>query len=762
MNALSTLFYRIPRLTAIAVLIILAAGLGALFSLGRQEDPTLVERYGYVLTLFPGADAERVEALVTEPLEAALQELTEIDELISFSRGNLSQVTISMRDDLSVSRVDEAWTLVRQQVALAEARMPPGIVPPRVERQYVGANTLLVSVGWDGEGAPPMTLMNRLALDLEDMFQNYPGTEETELYGPVSEEIRVVVDPDKLAAAGLSVRDAAGLIGRSDAKAPAGQMRGDSANLGLEVSGAFDSIDRVRDVPLLQRGNGSSVRVGDVARVEKSETTPPERYATINNERVVMVGAFIEPNNRVDLWAAGLREKVADFAEAAPRGVAIEVIFDQSGYTEARLNGLATNLFYSALIVFVVLFFAMGWRAALIVGTALPLTVCLVLILFAVFQMPLHQMSVTGLVIALGLLIDNAIVVTDEIDQKRAAGYGRLEAIEASLGHLFGPLFASTLTTALAFAPIALLPGGAGEFIGMLAVSVIFAVISSFVIAITVVAAFSGWFLRPRIAGEPKRWWRDGVSFDILSEGYRWSLNAVLRAPWIGVLLGVVPPLIAFMVLLPSMPQQFFPPTERDQFQIELQLPPEANVYDTIRATEAATDLLLAYPGVEDVHWVIGSAAPRVYYNAFNNSNGVVGLAAGFVKVTSAAQTRIIVPAVQNEVREMFPQARFLAVPYEQGPPTSAPIEFYIQGPDISELDRLGNEARRILGAVPGITYTWGTMQTGSPTIRFKADETATDLAGVRLRDLAADISAELDGVPAAVFWRAFRKSPSA
>jgi Cation/multidrug efflux pump len=179
---LSTLFYRQPRLTILSVLIIMAAGLGALLNLGRQEDPTLIERYGYVLTLYPGADASRVEALVTDPLEAALQELTEVDELISTSRANVSQIRISMRDDLSEGRVDEAWTLVRQQVALAEANMPDGIVAPYVRRLFVGATTIAVGLTWTGEGPAPLGIMNRLASDLEDRFQNYSGTEETEIF----------------------------------------------------------------------------------------------------------------------------------------------------------------------------------------------------------------------------------------------------------------------------------------------------------------------------------------------------------------------------------------------------------------------------------------------------------------------------------------------------------------------------------------------------------------------------------------------------
>ncbi|MEM6627875.1 MAG: efflux RND transporter permease subunit [Pseudomonadota bacterium] len=201
---LKSLFYRAPRLTILFVLIAVAGGVGAITGLGRQEDPTLVERFGYVLTTFPGADAERIEALVTEPLESSLLELKEVEELDSTSRANVSQIQIVIRDDLPETEVDEAWTLIRQQVELARPSLPDGVGSSRVVRQFVGAATLVASLSWEGEGEPPLAILSRLAEDLEDRFRTLPGTEETNTFGDIEEEIRVVVDPEKLAGHNLS------------------------------------------------------------------------------------------------------------------------------------------------------------------------------------------------------------------------------------------------------------------------------------------------------------------------------------------------------------------------------------------------------------------------------------------------------------------------------------------------------------------------------------------------------------------------------
>ena len=748
-----TIFFRLPRLTILIMLVILIGGVGAMFSLGRQEDPSLIERYGFVLTTLPGADAERMEALVTEPVEAALMELPEVDEVQSVSRPGVSQVSLQIREDLSEAEVDDAWTLIRQKVELAKTQFPSGTNAPDVHRQYVGAATLVVGLVWEGEGDPPLTVMRRMALNLQDRFQRLPGTELTDLYGVPAEEVRIVVDPEALSAAGLTVRQAASLIASADSKTPAGRLRSDGGNIGLEVGGEFDNISRIRSVPLLQRSDGTAVRVSDVAVVQKGFEDPPVRMALENGKRAIFVGAFISEDQRVDKWAETAHRVVRDFAVDAPPGLRIETIFDQSTYTNARLNGLAQNLLMSACIVFVVLFFTMGWRSALVVGSAIPLTVALVLILFKIFGNPLHQMSVTGLVISLGLLIDNAIVVVDDFDQMRARGASRLQSIDKSIRHLFAPLAASTLTTALAFAPIALLPGGAGEFIGMIGLSVVYSITASFVISMTVIPAMAGWFDRTRgwEKGEhkrPRRWWRDGVSVDFISDGYRATVEAVLRFPPLGILLAVAPAILGFY-LVGQLPSQFFPQTERDQFQIMMQLPPEASLSDTIVSTKHASDLIEAMEGVKSVTWVLGEPSPRVYYNMINNTEGVEGFAAGWVQLDGNQRTHEIVARVQSEMRAEFPGARFLALPFEQGPPADAPIDFTILGDDFDILGRLGDEARTILAQTPGVTYTVASLELGAPTVSLKADESASALAGQRLTELASAMNAELEGVRA-------------
>ncbi|MCR9270384.1 MAG: efflux RND transporter permease subunit [Hyphomonadaceae bacterium] len=757
---MTTLFYRLPRLTILAVIVALISGFFAILTLGRQEDPTLVERFGFVLTTLPGADAERIESTVTEPIERRLLELPEVSETESTSRANTSQISIEIDESLSAAEVDNAWTLIRQQVQLAQPDLPQGASTPFVRRVYVGAATMTVALAWEGEGEPGLAVMARLAEVLEDRFRGLNATEETEIMGLPEEEVRVIADPEALAAAGLSLNDAARLVAAADSKAPAGEVRGDRSNIGLEIGGEFDGVARIRSIPLVQSPDGSALRVGDVADVVKGIEDPPTKLAFSNGKRAVFVTAYISSNQRVDVWARNARAMVEDFATTVPSDISVTPIFDQSKYTESRLNGLAQNLVISAFLVFAVLFFVMGWRAAIVVGMALPLTVALVLTLFKFFNYPLHQMSVTGLVISLGLLIDNAIVVVDEYDQERLSGHSIVESIDRSLKKLFGPLFASTLTTALAFAPIAFMPGGAGEFIGMIGTSVVFSVVMSFIIAMTIIPALAGILDRPRQPGERHWFWRDGIKFDVVTDGYRWSIERVLRNPLLGILIGVVPVMTGFY-LAGQLPSQFFPQTERDQFQVEITLNPQATIYEAEAMAQNVNTLLRdQYPDIEGVHFVVGEPGPRVYYNSFNNTEGVPGYASGFVQLRNNETTRVLVSDVQETLRQTFPEAQILATPFEQGPPTPAPIAFYLRGENLETLNELGNQARQILAQTPGVTFTSAQLQMGAPIVTLQADETATAMSGLRLTGLASDIRAELEGVPAGSILEGIEEIP--
>ncbi|MCJ8279142.1 MAG: efflux RND transporter permease subunit, partial [Rivularia sp. ALOHA_DT_140] len=630
-------FFRNIRLLILSFVLIIFWGLSAFQSLPRQEDPQLVARTAIITTIFPGASAERVEALVTEVIESEMSEVEEIDTITSDSRIGLSTVSIELKQ--TVSEAEPVWTRVRDRLADAEPQLPSGALEPDLDEAETRAFAIIPTLIWEGEGEPNYAILRRFAQELDVQLRGVPGTEKVDTFGFPSEEITVEINPSELAAVGLNARQLSQQIQQSDAKVSAGQLRSQRNTVAIEVEGELDSLERIRQIPISSTNNGQFTRLGDIARVNRGVREPLTDLALIGSKPGVALGVLMEPGNRIDLWAKKIRERIEDFRERLPNGVQLEVIFDQSSYVETRLDNLISNLLFSAFLVVVVTFVGMGWRSSLIVGAALPLTVFAVFGELQVFGIPIHQMSVSGLIIALGLLIDNAIVVVDEIQVELEHGLKPKDAVVKTVNYLTVPLLTSSLTTILTFLPIGLLPGGAGEFVGSIAWGVIMSLVSSLVISLTVIAALSGRFLskeegrrkreeglfrKPKISRllsrllsklkNPHAWWNSGFSSPFLGRIYRKTLNWATAKPLIAIVLTMILPVMGF-INVSSLPTQFFPSLARDQFQIEVEFPAQTSIAQSREDVLLARKLIQEHSQVEEVHWFVGESAPKFYYN---------------------------------------------------------------------------------------------------------------------------------------------------
>ncbi len=292
---------------------------------------------------------------------------------------------------------------------------------------------------------PNYAILSRLAEELENELGNLEGVQKVELVGNPTEEIAVKINRAELAALGITPQNLAGQIAASDAKVAAGQLRSES-NLPLEAATELDSVERIREIPL-RVGKDGIARVGDIAIVTKGIREPVSELAIINGKPAVVIAVLMESNQRIDRWSQTAHRVLANFQQQLSPGIGLENVFDQSIYVENRLNGLFTSLLIGTLCVVGTTLLMMGWWSGIIVGTALPLSVLLVFGCMRQLEVPLNQMSVIGLVIALGMLIDNAIVVVDEMNTLLEGGDRAFVAIAKSLNYLAVPLLASTLTT---------------------------------------------------------------------------------------------------------------------------------------------------------------------------------------------------------------------------------------------------------------------------------------------------------------------------
>ena len=729
------LVFRRPRLLGLILLILTAAGVLALGTIGRQEDPALTGIYAGVTTRYPGADPARVEALVTVPLEARLRELAAVVLIESASLTDVSILNIELDHRLGDAALEQARSELRD--AVAEVALPEGALPPDVETDEAGAFAAVAELTPTRPGVG-LAVVTRQAEALADRLRDVPGTKMVEVVGAPEEEILVTADAARLAALGLTADDVARAVEGADAKVQAGRLRGPDTDLVIEVEGAIGAPGRLRDV-ILREGEGGAALLGDLAEITRGPREPPEEAAWVDGTRAVLIAARIEDGRQVDVWMEGIRAALEDAAVGLTDGVAVEVAFDQSRHTMERLSQLGGSMALGGALVVAVLLVTMGWRAALIVALVLPLVSLATVATMSLLGVPVQQMSVSGLVVALGLLVDAAIVMTDEIGRRLRAGMERLAAVEDAVAHLFAPLLASTVTTALAFAPMILLPGPPGDFVGSIAVAVVAMLGWSFAVALVVTPALAGRFL-PRGEGPPP----GPLALRLARLGRR-LLALALAHPARAVALSLVLPAMGFAAL-PGLEAQFFPPTDRDQFHLEVEMPRGTAHAETMAVVGAVAADLLARPEVTRVVHVTGRSAPSIYYNMVTSQRAAPAFGQLLVTTRSPRATEALLPRLQEELPRRFPEARVIPRGFVQGPAVSAPVELRIAGPDLGVLRRLGEEARAVMREVPTVTAVRASIDAGAPQVRLALDEARVRRLGLTLRDVSRQMQAALEG----------------
>lgn len=730
------------RLLALMIIVLIVAGLGALSTLPRTEDPRITNRVASVFTALPGASAERVEALITEKIENKLRQLSQIKNITSTSRPGISLVKIELKD--SITDTIPIWSRARDLLNDVTPLLPNAASAPRLDDDRGYAFTMLIGLNWVGSGEADLAVLGRYGKELKNILRTISGTDFVDIYGEPEEEILLEIDPDRIASMHLSVSDIAQRIAASDSKVSAGQLVNQYNQLQVELTGDFDSLDRIRQVPLLNDQQGFITRVGDIATVSRQVKWPAKELVSIADKPAVVVGTRMLPKLRIDQWSRSVERQLAQFSTSLPGNVAIEILFNQNSYTDNRLSELVENILLGFGLIAVVLLISLGWRSALVVTLSLPLTVLFTLSLMKYYDLPIHQMSVTGLVVALGIMVDNAIVMVDTIQQRLQQGLKATAAVIATLKHLWLPLLGSTLTTILAFMPIVLMPGPAGEFVGGIALSVIFSLIGSYIISHVMVSILAGRFVRVTTS-QQLRWYHNGVRLERLSILFRRSIAWVLKTPRTAIALVFVLPLSGFM-LAGQLQEQFFPASDRDMFHIELNLPSQSSILQTQAVTGQISQLLAQQAGIKHVRWFIGNNSPSFYYNMIPRNEGAANYAQAMITAQDYVAANRLIPLLQQQLDDQFPFAQILVRKLEQGPPFNAPVELRIYGSNLNTLKSLGLELRLILANTEDVIHSRATLQPGTPKVWLQMNEDASQLSGLPLKAIAGQLQASLEG----------------
>ncbi len=726
-----------------SLVLIVVAGYSAWVTLPRLEDPFIINRFAYVVTQFPGATAQRVESQITEKIEDDLQTQSEIKEINSVSRPGLSIVNIELTD--AITNSDPVWTKLRDRLNKVAIAFPPGASVPILDEERSYAFTQLIAIYAPGKKVSLNQLV-RYATALKRDLLRLPGTDYARTFGSPKEEVLVDVNAKKLRAIGLSIQEVANKVRAADSKNPAGSIDHPLRQYNLEVDGEFLDLRRIGQVPIGADKQGQIVRLENIASVRHAIQEPPRELSDYNSEQAVIVALRILPNQKIDSWAKQVDHVLQKFQAGLPKPLAAKVIFNQEQYTNLRLKNLGSSLVVGICFVILAVLLILGWRASVAITLVLPLTVLMALFIMSLFGFAIHQISIIGLIISMGLVVDTAIVMVNAISRKIRYEKTPQVAISSVVHQYLLPLFSSTATTILAFMPIIFLTGPIGEFVLGIGSGVIIALICSYVLSFTVIPALAGRLM----AGHPNntRWWQRGIRLTVLSRRFQRMIYFSIKHAKITVPLALLIPVLGFLVM-PHLTEQFFPRTDRNQFFMEVFLPEQTSIYRTQEITREINKVLKQLEEITNVTWFIGQSTPTFYYNKTSGNDGLSSSAEAIVNVRKIKDIQPVTLTLQKQLDKLIPEAQIIVRNLWQGPPYRSPIEIKIFGPSLQTLNEIGLQMRKTLQSIPGISHTRNSIILGLPKLHISADEDRLGQLGLSLNTVADDLQESFNGIVA-------------
>ena len=726
----------------VLVCLLVLNGVVSLLRMPKSEDPQVQPVGSSVIVVYPGGSPTDMEELIVEPIEEALNELEDIRYMESFSEDGLADVAIEFE---SGTDPDEKYADVVQKVNSIRNQLPENILLFETI-QWSISDVHILQLALVSETAR-YALLEQEAEELKKRIEKVSGIKKADIWAVPEQEVRVSINLEKIAQMRIPLSHLMGAVQDANANIPGGHVDVGTKRLNIKTSGSYESLDDIRYTVIHAQG-GMPVYLKDVAEVT-IEPEDVEYRARFNGKRCVFVTANQKVGTNIFTIFGNLRPVISEFKETLTADITLETVFDQSDSVRSRVQAFFSNLFQGILLVGIVIFAAVSSRASLIVMLAIPTSILIGIGAVALSGYGLEQMSIAGLVIALGLLVDNAIVVTENTARFMRMGHSRIESAVQGTSQVGWAVVSATATTLFAFIPIILMRDVTGDFIRSMPVTVVYTLSASLLISLTLTPYLSTKFLKvdPNSRQRPMRRLMSGF----IEGKYRSWLGFALDHP-VRVLIAAGLILILSLGAFPLVGVSFFPKAEKPLIFVKIYTPAGTNLDRTDEAAHYVTSVLDNYPEIENVTVNVGHGNPRIYYNQWmrRQMSTHADILIEMKKFNRKQMGRIV-----KELREEFagyPGARIEVKELEQGPPVGAPVAIRIQGNNLDVLKQVASDVENIIRSEPGTINHDNPLASTKSDLQVRINRDKAAMLGILLSEIDRTVRIALTGVPISTY----------
>ncbi len=735
---LSALAVRERSVTLFLVCLISLAGLVAFFKLGRAEDPAFTVKVMTIITAWPGATAQEMQDQVAEKLEKRLQELRWYDRSETYTRPGLAFTSLSLLDSTPPAEVPEEFYQARKKISDEAKTLPAGVIGPLVNDEYSDVTFALFALKAKGE---PQRRLVRDAETLRQRLLHVPGVKKVNIIGEQAERIFVEFSHERLATLGIGPQEVFAALNGQNVLTPAGSVETRGPEVFIRLDGAFDELQKIRDTPVIAQGR--TLKLSDVATVTRGYEDPATFLIRNGGEPALLLGIVMREGwNGLDLGQA-LNDEVGAINGELPLGMSLTKVTDQAVNISASVDEFMVKFFVALLVVMLVSFISMGWRVGIVVAVAVPLTLAVVFVVMAATGKNFDRITLGSLILALGLLVDDAIIAIEMMVVKMEEGYSRVQASAYAWSSTAAPMLSGTLVTAVGFMPNGFARSTAGEYTSNMFWIVGIALIASWLVAV-IFTPYFGVKLLPDIR---KAEGQHGDLYDTLRYNrFRRLLGRVIGHKWLvaGSVVGLFVTAVLGMALVKK---QFFPISDRPEVLVEVQMPYGTSIAQTSAAAGKVEDWLARQEEARIVTAYIGQGAPR-FFMAMGPELPDPSFAKIVVRTDNPEEREALKQRLRQAIADgLASEARVRVTQLVFGPYSPYPVAYRVMGPDPDRLREIAAEVQRTMDASPlmrTVNTDWGSRV---PTLHFTLQQDRLQAVGLTSSAVAQQLQFLLSGV---------------